>query len=89
MTTTHSGVATATRTTAAAARATDLTKVYGQGETQVVALDSVSVAFHQAQFTAIMGPSGSGKSTLMHCIQPPADAERPGEHHPPHGHRRP
>ncbi|MFJ3954535.1 ABC transporter ATP-binding protein [Streptomyces libani] len=68
MTTHHSGVATATRTTAAAARATDLTKVYGQGETQVVALDAVSVEFRQAQFTAIMGPSGSGKSTLMHCM---------------------
>ncbi|QIY56259.1 ABC transporter ATP-binding protein [Streptomyces sp. RPA4-5] len=68
MTTHHSGVATATRATTAAARATDLTKVYGQGETQVVALDAVSVEFHQAQFTAIMGPSGSGKSTLMHCM---------------------
>ncbi len=57
------------RTTAAvAARATDLSKVYGQGETQVVALDAVSVDFRQAQFTAIMGPSGSGKSTLMHCM---------------------
>jgi putative ABC transport system ATP-binding protein len=52
----------------AAARATDLTKVYGQGETQVVALDRVSVEFRQAEFTAIMGPSGSGKSTLMHCV---------------------
>ncbi|OEV12593.1 hypothetical protein AN218_07505 [Streptomyces nanshensis] len=52
----------------AAARATDLSKVYGQGETKVVALDAVSVEFQQAQFTAIMGPSGSGKSTLMHCM---------------------
>jgi putative ABC transport system ATP-binding protein len=51
-----------------AARATDLTKVYGQGETQVVALDRVSVEFRKAEFTAIMGPSGSGKSTLMHCM---------------------
>ncbi|WJY38675.1 ABC transporter ATP-binding protein [Streptomyces sp. P9-2B-2] len=68
MTTHHSGVATAPRATTAAARATDLTKVYGQGETQVVALDAVSVEFRQAQFTAIMGPSGSGKSTLMHCM---------------------
>ncbi len=51
-----------------AARATDLSKVYGQGETKVVALDRVSVEFRQAQFTAIMGPSGSGKSTLMHCM---------------------
>ncbi|MCQ4206835.1 MULTISPECIES: ABC transporter ATP-binding protein [Streptomyces] len=56
------------RTTTAAARATDLSKVYGQGETQVVALDRVSVEFRQAEFTAIMGPSGSGKSTLMHCV---------------------
>ncbi|MGX1758710.1 ABC transporter ATP-binding protein [Streptomyces lydicus] len=68
MTTTHTGVATAPRATVAAARATDLTKVYGQGETQVVALDAVSVEFRQAEFTAIMGPSGSGKSTLMHCM---------------------
>jgi putative ABC transport system ATP-binding protein len=59
---------TATRSTTAAARAKDLTKVYGDGETRVVALDGVSVEFRQAQFTAIMGPSGSGKSTLMHCM---------------------
>ncbi|GAA2619134.1 ABC transporter ATP-binding protein [Streptomyces axinellae] len=52
----------------AAARSTDLSKVYGSGETQVVALDRVSVDFRQAEFTAIMGPSGSGKSTLMHCM---------------------
>ncbi|MBO3680365.1 ABC transporter ATP-binding protein [Streptomyces sp. NEAU-YJ-81] len=68
MTTTPFGVETAYRTSAAAARATDLSKVYGEGETQVIALDSVSVEFRQAQFTAIMGPSGSGKSTLMHCM---------------------
>ncbi|AEW94459.1 MULTISPECIES: ABC transporter ATP-binding protein [Streptomycetaceae] len=53
---------------AVAARATELTKVYGQGETRVVALDGVSTAFHRGRFTAIMGPSGSGKSTLMHCM---------------------
>jgi len=58
----------ADRTTSVAARATDLSKIYGQGETQVVALDQVSIAFRQAEFTAIMGPSGSGKSTLMHCV---------------------
>jgi putative ABC transport system ATP-binding protein len=51
-----------------AARAHDLTKVYGSGDTRVVALDSVSVSFGRGQFTAIMGPSGSGKSTLMHCL---------------------
>jgi putative ABC transport system ATP-binding protein len=52
--------------TDAAASAIALTKVYGDGDTQVVALDDVSVDFARGQFTAIMGPSGSGKSTLMH-----------------------
>jgi len=58
----------ARRATAVAAHATELSKVYGQGETQVVALDRVTIDFRQAEFTAIMGPSGSGKSTLMHCV---------------------
>ena len=48
--------------------ADQLTKVYGSGETEVVALDGVSVAFDRHRFTAIMGPSGSGKSTLMHIL---------------------
>jgi putative ABC transport system ATP-binding protein len=51
-----------------AARAHALTKVYGDGDSRVVALSSVDVAFHSGRFTAIMGPSGSGKSTLMHCV---------------------
>jgi putative ABC transport system ATP-binding protein len=51
-----------------AARAEKLTKVYGSGDTRVVALDAVSVDLPRGQFTAIMGPSGSGKSTLMHCL---------------------
>ena len=51
-----------------AARTEGLSKVYGTGETRVVALDAVTVAFPRGRFTAIMGPSGSGKSTLMHCL---------------------
>jgi putative ABC transport system ATP-binding protein len=43
-------------------------KLYGQSETQVRALDDISVEFPPGQMTAIMGPSGSGKSTLMHCL---------------------
>jgi putative ABC transport system ATP-binding protein len=60
--------ATSATPTTSAARAVDLTKVYGEGDTQVVALDTVSCEFAAGQFTAIMGPSGSGKSTLMHCL---------------------
>ncbi len=52
----------------AAARAIDVVKVYGSGDTEVRALDGVSVNFQAGRFTAIMGPSGSGKSTLMHCV---------------------
>jgi putative ABC transport system ATP-binding protein len=54
--------------TGVAARAVHATKVYGQGDTAVRALDDVSVEFPARRFTAIMGPSGSGKSTLMHCV---------------------
>ena len=53
--------------TRAAARVVDAVKVYGRGDTEVRALDGVSVDFPVGRFTAIMGPSGSGKSTLMHC----------------------
>ena len=45
-----------------------LSKVYGRGDAEVRALDSVSVDFERGRFTAIMGPSGSGKSTLLHCM---------------------
>ena len=55
-------------TSAAAARTVNATKVYGKGQTEVRALDGVTVEFASGRFTAIMGPSGSGKSTLLHCI---------------------
>jgi putative ABC transport system ATP-binding protein len=51
-----------------AARASGLTKIYGSGNTRVVALDHVDIAFGARRLTAIMGPSGSGKSTLLHCM---------------------
>jgi putative ABC transport system ATP-binding protein len=51
-----------------AAKAVKVSKIYGQGDAAVRALDSVSVGFPTGRFTAIMGPSGSGKSTLMHCL---------------------
>ncbi|HEX5095549.1 MAG TPA: ABC transporter ATP-binding protein [Acidimicrobiia bacterium] len=53
---------------AVAARAVDAVKVYGKGDTEVRALDGVTVDFATGRFTAIMGPSGSGKSTLMHTL---------------------
>ncbi|MET0628705.1 MAG: ABC transporter ATP-binding protein [Acidimicrobiia bacterium] len=55
-------------TTRVAARAVDASKIYGEGEAEVRALDDVSVDFETARMTAIMGPSGSGKSTLLHCL---------------------
>ena len=53
--------------TAEAVRLTDVHKVYGRSENQVVALDGVTTQFARGSFTAIMGPSGSGKSTLLQC----------------------
>ena len=51
-----------------AAQAIRASKVYGSGDTEVRALDDISVQFPRGRFSAIMGPSGSGKSTLMHCL---------------------
>ena len=50
-----------------AARTDHATKAYGAGDSQVVALDDVTVEFPEGRLTAVMGPSGSGKSTLLHC----------------------
>ncbi|MDF2741490.1 MAG: peptide transporter ATP-binding protein [Actinomycetia bacterium] len=54
--------------TRTAARAVEATKVYGSGDTAVIALDEVTVDLPTGRFTAVMGPSGSGKSTLLHCL---------------------
>ncbi len=48
--------------------ADNLKKVYGTGETQVKALDGVSLCVEKGEFTAVVGTSGSGKSTLLHLI---------------------
>ena len=49
-------------------RLANVSKVYGMGDTQVTALNDVTVDFYSGEFTAIMGPSGSGKSTMMHIL---------------------
>jgi putative ABC transport system ATP-binding protein len=55
-------------------KATDLRRVFGEGQAAVKALDGITVSFERGRFSAIMGPSGSGKSTLMHVL---AGLDRP------------
>ena len=56
----------------------ELTKKYGEGESEVIALDHVSFSVERGEFVAIIGASGSGKSTLMNMIG--------GIDHPTHKH---
>ena len=48
--------------------AKDLSKIYGEGESRVVALDRASLTIAPGDFISIIGPSGSGKSTLLHLL---------------------
>jgi putative ABC transport system ATP-binding protein len=57
-----------------AAETIDLTKVYGEAESEVRAVDGITLAVPTGSYTAVMGPSGSGKSTLLHCL---AGLDRP------------
>ena len=48
--------------------AKDLSKIYGEGENRVTALDRASLTISPGDFISIIGPSGSGKSTLLHLL---------------------
>ncbi len=49
-------------------RLENLRKVYGSGETEVVALADANMILHEGEVSAVLGPSGSGKTTMLMCL---------------------
>jgi putative ABC transport system ATP-binding protein len=74
MTQTQTHVTNDPRAAPDSVRLSSVTKVYGNGTNQVVALRELSLSLARGSFTAVMGPSGSGKSTFLHCA---AGLDRP------------
>lgn len=56
----------------------NLTKIYGEGESEVIALNEINLKIYEGEFVAVMGPSGSGKSTLLNilaCLDHPTEGQ--------------
>jgi putative ABC transport system ATP-binding protein len=72
------GEAAAPRGDAVLIRLSGVTRVYGQGQAALYALNGVDLDVAQGEFVAVMGPSGSGKSTVMNvlgCLDTPTGGE--------------
>jgi putative ABC transport system ATP-binding protein len=49
-------------------RTESLTKIYGKGQNEIIALDNATITIYKGEFVSIIGPSGSGKTTLLHLL---------------------